>query len=76
MKFCGLGLKVPELVQSQGNQVTVQFMSGTHRGGRGFHLSYATTDHPGTRGQRSHTYTHTHTDKEIFCTECYLLNGP
>ncbi|XP_062312533.1 discoidin, CUB and LCCL domain-containing protein 2 isoform X2 [Osmerus eperlanus] len=46
VKFCGLGLKVPELIQSQGNQVTVQFMSGTHRRGRGFHLSYSTTDHP------------------------------
>lgn len=46
VKFCGLGLKVPELIQSRGNQVTVQFMSGTHRGGRGFHMSYSTTDHP------------------------------
>lgn len=46
VKFCGLGLKVPELIQSSSNQVTVQFMSGTHGGGRGFFLSYSTTDHP------------------------------
>uniref|UniRef100_A0A4W5QEX4 Discoidin, CUB and LCCL domain containing 2 n=1 Tax=Hucho hucho TaxID=62062 RepID=A0A4W5QEX4_9TELE len=45
VKFCGLGLKVPELIQSSGNRVTIQFMSGTHRSGRGFSLSYSTTEH-------------------------------
>ncbi|XP_029559637.1 discoidin, CUB and LCCL domain-containing protein 2 isoform X1 [Salmo trutta] len=45
VKFCGLGLKVPELIQSAGNRVTIQFMSGTHRSGRGFSLSYSTTEH-------------------------------
>ncbi|CAB1347315.1 unnamed protein product [Coregonus sp. 'balchen'] len=45
VKFCGLGLKVPELIQSGGNRVTIQFMSGTHRSGRGFSLSYSTTEH-------------------------------
>uniref|UniRef100_A0A8C7RGL3 Discoidin, CUB and LCCL domain containing 2 n=1 Tax=Oncorhynchus mykiss TaxID=8022 RepID=A0A8C7RGL3_ONCMY len=45
VKFCGLGLKVPELIQSDGNRVTIQFMSGTHRSGRGFSLSYSTIEH-------------------------------
>ncbi|XP_061578959.1 discoidin, CUB and LCCL domain-containing protein 2 [Cololabis saira] len=45
-KFCGLGLEVGDLIQSSGNQVTVQFMSGTHHTGRGFYLSYSTTEHP------------------------------
>ncbi|XP_034740602.1 discoidin, CUB and LCCL domain-containing protein 2 [Etheostoma cragini] len=44
-KYCGLGLKVKELIESTGNQVTVQFMSGTHHTGRGFYLSYSTTEH-------------------------------
>ncbi|KAM9347207.1 discoidin, CUB and LCCL domain-containing protein 2 [Symphorus nematophorus] len=45
VKYCGLGLKVKELIESTGNQVTVQFMSGTHHSGRGFYLSYSTTEH-------------------------------
>ncbi|KAM6934148.1 discoidin, CUB and LCCL domain-containing protein 2 [Xenentodon cancila] len=45
VKFCGLGLKVEDLIESSGNQVTVQFMSGTHHTGRGFYLSYSTTEH-------------------------------
>uniref|UniRef100_A0A7N6FES0 Discoidin, CUB and LCCL domain containing 2 n=1 Tax=Anabas testudineus TaxID=64144 RepID=A0A7N6FES0_ANATE len=44
-KYCGLGLKTKELINSTGNQVTVQFMSGTHHTGRGFYLSYSTTEH-------------------------------
>ncbi|KAK2840010.1 hypothetical protein Q5P01_013750 [Channa striata] len=45
VKYCGLGLKLKELINSTGNQVTVQFMSGTHHTGRGFYLSYSTTEH-------------------------------
>ncbi|XP_036830963.1 discoidin, CUB and LCCL domain-containing protein 2 isoform X1 [Oncorhynchus mykiss] len=45
VKFCGLGLNVPDLILSSGNQVTVQFMSGTHQSGRGFSLAYSTTEH-------------------------------
>ncbi|KAM3607818.1 uncharacterized protein V6R79_014463 [Siganus canaliculatus] len=45
VKYCGLGLKVKELINSTGNQVTVQFMSGNHHSGRGFYLSYSTTEH-------------------------------
>ncbi|XP_074550590.1 discoidin, CUB and LCCL domain-containing protein 2 [Halichoeres trimaculatus] len=45
VKYCGLGLKIRELIESTGNQVTVQFMSGTHHTGRGFYLSYSTTEH-------------------------------
>ncbi|XP_048855318.1 discoidin, CUB and LCCL domain-containing protein 2 isoform X1 [Brienomyrus brachyistius] len=44
-KYCGLGLQIPELILSSGSEVTVQFMSGTHRSGRGFLLSYSTTEH-------------------------------
>ncbi|XP_029386097.1 discoidin, CUB and LCCL domain-containing protein 2 isoform X2 [Echeneis naucrates] len=45
VKYCGLGLKVTELIESTGNEVTVQFMSGTHHTGRGFYLSYSSTEH-------------------------------
>nr|XP_046259072.1 discoidin, CUB and LCCL domain-containing protein 2 [Scatophagus argus] len=45
VKYCGLDQKVNELIESTGNQVTVQFMSGTHHSGRGFYLSYSTTEH-------------------------------
>ncbi|XP_041858570.1 discoidin, CUB and LCCL domain-containing protein 2 isoform X2 [Melanotaenia boesemani] len=45
VKYCGLDLKVEELIESSGNHVTVQFMSGTHHSGRGFYLSYSTTEH-------------------------------
>ncbi|XP_070770430.1 discoidin, CUB and LCCL domain-containing protein 2 [Enoplosus armatus] len=45
VKYCGLGLKIKELIESTGNQVTVQFMSGTHHTGRGFYLSYCATEH-------------------------------
>ncbi|CAB1417736.1 unnamed protein product [Pleuronectes platessa] len=45
VKYCGLGLKVKDLINSTGNQVTVQFMSGTHHTGHGFYLSYSTTEH-------------------------------
>uniref|UniRef100_A0A3B3Q818 CUB domain-containing protein n=1 Tax=Paramormyrops kingsleyae TaxID=1676925 RepID=A0A3B3Q818_9TELE len=44
-KYCGLGLQIPELIQASGSEVTVQFMSGTHKSGRGFLLSYSTTEH-------------------------------
>ncbi|XP_054642335.1 discoidin, CUB and LCCL domain-containing protein 2 [Dunckerocampus dactyliophorus] len=44
-KYCGLNMKLDELIESTGNQVTVQFMSGTHHTGRGFYLSYSTTEH-------------------------------
>ncbi|XP_077392226.1 discoidin, CUB and LCCL domain-containing protein 2 isoform X1 [Festucalex cinctus] len=44
-KYCGLNVKLNKLIESTGNQVTVQFMSGTHHTGRGFYLSYSTTDH-------------------------------
>ncbi|XP_075870753.1 discoidin, CUB and LCCL domain-containing protein 2 isoform X2 [Nelusetta ayraudi] len=45
VKYCGLGLKVEERIESTGNQVTVQFMSGAHLSGHGFYLSYSTTEH-------------------------------
>ncbi|XP_045909714.1 discoidin, CUB and LCCL domain-containing protein 2 isoform X2 [Micropterus dolomieu] len=45
VKYCGLGLKIKELIESTGNQVTVLFQSGTHHSGRGFYLSYSTTEH-------------------------------
>ncbi|XP_057708396.1 discoidin, CUB and LCCL domain-containing protein 2 [Corythoichthys intestinalis] len=44
-KYCGLKVKMDKLIESTGNQVTVQFMSGFHHTGRGFYLSYSTTEH-------------------------------
>ncbi|KAK0147173.1 Discoidin, CUB and LCCL domain-containing protein 2 [Merluccius polli] len=44
-KYCGRGLDVVQLINSTGNEVTVQFMSGSHLAGRGFYLSYSTTEH-------------------------------
>ncbi|XP_051938211.1 discoidin, CUB and LCCL domain-containing protein 2 [Hippocampus zosterae] len=44
-KYCGLNVKVNMLIESTSNQVTVQFMSGSHHTGRGFYLSYSTTEH-------------------------------
>ncbi|KAL2076513.1 hypothetical protein ACEWY4_027893 [Coilia grayii] len=44
--LCGKDLQIPDLIRSQGNQVTVQFMSGPHSSGRGFFLSYSTNEHP------------------------------
>uniref|UniRef100_A0A3B4A5Y1 Uncharacterized protein n=1 Tax=Periophthalmus magnuspinnatus TaxID=409849 RepID=A0A3B4A5Y1_9GOBI len=45
IKYCGLGLKLEQLIESSGHQVTVQFMSGTHHRGRGFYLSFSLTEH-------------------------------
>uniref|UniRef100_A0A3Q2YK19 Discoidin, CUB and LCCL domain containing 2 n=1 Tax=Hippocampus comes TaxID=109280 RepID=A0A3Q2YK19_HIPCM len=45
IKYCGLNVNVNMLIESTGNQVTVQFMSGSHHTGRGFYLSYSTTEH-------------------------------
>ncbi|RVE58282.1 hypothetical protein OJAV_G00207660 [Oryzias javanicus] len=44
-KYCGLGLKVEKLIETSDHEATVQFRSGTHHTGRGFYLSYSTTDH-------------------------------
>ncbi|XP_077584906.1 discoidin, CUB and LCCL domain-containing protein 2 [Stigmatopora nigra] len=44
-KFCGLKVKANNIMESTGHQVTVQFMSGIHQTGRGFYLSYSTTEH-------------------------------
>uniref|UniRef100_A0A674JYX4 Discoidin, CUB and LCCL domain containing 2 n=1 Tax=Terrapene triunguis TaxID=2587831 RepID=A0A674JYX4_9SAUR len=43
-KYCGLGFQMDSLIESKSNEVTVQFMSGTHLSGRGFLASYSTTD--------------------------------
>ncbi|XP_013886005.1 discoidin, CUB and LCCL domain-containing protein 2 isoform X2 [Austrofundulus limnaeus] len=45
VKYCSLDLKVNEQIESSGNQVTVQFMSGVHHNGQGFYMSYSTTEH-------------------------------
>lgn len=46
-KYCGLGFQMDSLIESKSNEVTVQFMSGTHLSGRGFLASYSTTDKSG-----------------------------
>lgn len=45
VKLCGKDLQIPDLIHSQSNQVTIQFMSGPHSNGRGFFLSYSTNEH-------------------------------
>ncbi|KAG7270260.1 hypothetical protein CRUP_031962 [Coryphaenoides rupestris] len=44
-KFCGHGPQFKRPIVSRGNEVTVQFMGGTHLSRRGFYLSYSTTEH-------------------------------
>ncbi|XP_030059915.1 discoidin, CUB and LCCL domain-containing protein 2 isoform X2 [Microcaecilia unicolor] len=43
VKYCGLA-HWENVIESDRNEVTVQFMSGIHTSGRGFLLSYSTTD--------------------------------
>ncbi|KAK0677864.1 DCBD2 protein, partial [Pygoscelis papua] len=43
-KYCGFGFQMGGLITSKSNEVTVQFMSGTHTSGRGFLAAYSTTD--------------------------------
>ncbi|TNN54059.1 Discoidin, CUB and LCCL domain-containing protein 2 [Liparis tanakae] len=65
VKYCGLSTKVKELVESAGHQVTVQFMSGTHRSGRGFYLSYSTTEHTG-KAPSGHVQRRSHSGVDYF----------
>ncbi|XP_067862825.1 discoidin, CUB and LCCL domain-containing protein 1 [Heptranchias perlo] len=44
--YCGKLGRVPPRIQLSSSVVTVEFRSITHISGRGFLLSYATTDHP------------------------------
>ncbi|NXW31412.1 DCBD2 protein, partial [Phaetusa simplex] len=46
-KYCGFGFQMDGLITSKSNEVTVQFMSGTHTSGRGFLAAYSTTDKSG-----------------------------
>nr|XP_033797204.1 discoidin, CUB and LCCL domain-containing protein 2 isoform X2 [Geotrypetes seraphini] len=43
VKYCGLAVW-ETMIESNSNEVTVQFMSGIHTSGRGFLLSYSTMD--------------------------------
>ncbi|XP_067897102.1 discoidin, CUB and LCCL domain-containing protein 2 isoform X2 [Heterodontus francisci] len=43
-KYCGLGIQWDKLIESESNEVTVQFMSGIHVSGRGFLVSYSTSN--------------------------------
>ncbi|XP_067849223.1 discoidin, CUB and LCCL domain-containing protein 2 [Heptranchias perlo] len=43
-KYCGLGIQCEKLIDSESNEVTVQFMSGIHVSGRGFLVSYSTSN--------------------------------
>uniref|UniRef100_UPI00398E5086 discoidin, CUB and LCCL domain-containing protein 1 n=1 Tax=Pristiophorus japonicus TaxID=55135 RepID=UPI00398E5086 len=44
--YCGNLNRVPTRIQVTSSEVTVEFRSITHISGRGFLLSYASTDHP------------------------------
>uniref|UniRef100_UPI00398F7A87 discoidin, CUB and LCCL domain-containing protein 2 isoform X3 n=1 Tax=Pristiophorus japonicus TaxID=55135 RepID=UPI00398F7A87 len=43
-KYCGLGIQWEKAIESESNEVTVQFMSGIHISGRGFLVSYSTSN--------------------------------
>ncbi|RXN28997.1 CUB and LCCL domain-containing 2 [Labeo rohita] len=45
VKFCGGKEWRDTVIQSEGHQVTVQFMSGPHNNGRGLFLSYTESQH-------------------------------
>ncbi|KAI4896196.1 hypothetical protein NFI96_026430 [Prochilodus magdalenae] len=45
VKLCHGDVNGPKVVNSTGHQVTVQFMSGPHSYGRGFFLSYTSSQH-------------------------------
>ncbi|XP_016309645.1 discoidin, CUB and LCCL domain-containing protein 2 [Sinocyclocheilus anshuiensis] len=45
VKFCGGKEWKDAVIQSEGHQVTVQFMSGPHNNGRGLFLSYTKSQH-------------------------------
>uniref|UniRef100_A0A9J8D4C3 Discoidin, CUB and LCCL domain containing 2 n=1 Tax=Cyprinus carpio carpio TaxID=630221 RepID=A0A9J8D4C3_CYPCA len=45
VKFCGGKEWRDAVIQSEGHQVTVQFMSGPHNNGRGLFLSYTKSQH-------------------------------
>ncbi|XP_051565586.1 discoidin, CUB and LCCL domain-containing protein 2-like [Myxocyprinus asiaticus] len=45
VKFCGGREWRDAVIESEGHQVTVQFMSGPHSNGRGLFLSYTTNQH-------------------------------
>lgn len=43
-KYCGPGFQRERVIESESNEVTVQFMSGIHISGRGFLVSYSTSN--------------------------------
>lgn len=44
--YCG-SMTMPKELLLNTNEVTVRFKSGSHTSGRGFLLTYASSDHPG-----------------------------
>ena len=44
--YCG-SMTMPKELLLNTNEVTVRFESGSHISGRGFLLTYASSDHPG-----------------------------
>jgi hypothetical protein len=50
--YCG-SWAVPKELRLNSNEVTVLFKSGSHISGRGFLLTYASSDHPGTTEKSS-----------------------
>ncbi|XP_074832690.1 discoidin, CUB and LCCL domain-containing protein 1-like isoform X2 [Carettochelys insculpta] len=47
--YCGISNPTSKVLVMNSSSVTIQFNSTTHRSGRGFLLSYATSQHPGRR---------------------------
>ena len=45
--YCGNVMPFPKEIILDSNEATIHFESGSHVSGRGFLLSYASSDHPG-----------------------------
>ncbi len=54
VKFCR-GNEWRDVIQSEGHQVTVQFMSGPHNNERGLFLSYTKNQHTGKKSRNNLT---------------------
>ncbi|GCB63624.1 hypothetical protein scyTo_0009690 [Scyliorhinus torazame] len=60
-KYCGLGIQWDKVIETESNEATVQFMSGTHVSGRGFLASYSTSNESDTK-------------QRYVCVSCIRLN--
>ncbi|KAF7709270.1 discoidin, CUB and LCCL domain-containing protein 2 [Silurus meridionalis] len=74
VKFCHGDVSGPKEVNSSGHQVTVQFMSGPRSLGRGFFLSYASSQQPDLISCLEKGYNFTEAEFSKFCPAGCLTN--